>query len=66
MAFTRTDTSTRVRPVSVTVGSTRKGRATPSPHLYRISSNSPSGGTKAATRSALKRPRLTQGWKVTS
>lgn len=33
---------------------------------YFISSNSPSGGTKETTFSALKRPRLTQGWNVTS
>ena len=33
---------------------------------YFMSSNSPSGGTNETTFSALKRPRLTQGWKVTS
>mmetsp|Transcript_23169 Transcript_23169/g.50770 ORF Transcript_23169/g.50770 Transcript_23169/m.50770 type:complete len:267 (-) Transcript_23169:705-1505(-) len=58
--------SMRVRPCSLMMGSTRKGRWMPSVMRYFISSNSPSGGTKLTHRSVWKRLRLTHWWKVTS
>mmetsp|Transcript_2977 Transcript_2977/g.8390 ORF Transcript_2977/g.8390 Transcript_2977/m.8390 type:complete len:205 (+) Transcript_2977:351-965(+) len=62
--FTLTLHSMRVRPYSLMMGMTLKGRLMPSWQRYLSSSNSPSGGTKLTTLSVLKRPRLTQGWKV--
>ena len=59
-------TSSLVRPISLIMGSTLKGKLMPSWQRYFISSNSPSGGTKLTTFSVLNRPRLTHWWKVTS
>lgn len=55
----RISNCTRVRPISLTMGVTLNGRRIPSVLRYFINSNSPSGGTKLTTFSALKRPKLT-------
>mmetsp|Transcript_11262 Transcript_11262/g.21309 ORF Transcript_11262/g.21309 Transcript_11262/m.21309 type:complete len:226 (+) Transcript_11262:557-1234(+) len=58
--------STRVRPISLMMGNTLKGRCTPSVMRYFMRSNSPSGGTKLTQRSSWKRLRLTHWWNVMS
>mmetsp|Transcript_6014 Transcript_6014/g.20532 ORF Transcript_6014/g.20532 Transcript_6014/m.20532 type:complete len:227 (-) Transcript_6014:1755-2435(-) len=62
----RTLASMRVRPSSLSMGSTRKGRLTPSVMRYFMSSNSPSGGTNDTSLLLSKRLRFTHWWKVTS
>mmetsp|Transcript_19767 Transcript_19767/g.36789 ORF Transcript_19767/g.36789 Transcript_19767/m.36789 type:complete len:268 (-) Transcript_19767:563-1366(-) len=62
--FTLIDTL--VWPSSWIAAMMRKGRLMLSVTLYFMSSNSPSGGMKVIVRSASKRPRETQRWKVQS
>mmetsp|Transcript_19252 Transcript_19252/g.37477 ORF Transcript_19252/g.37477 Transcript_19252/m.37477 type:complete len:261 (-) Transcript_19252:155-937(-) len=58
--------SRRVRPSSLTIGCTLKGRLMFSLTRYFISTNSPSGGIKVTARSLSNFPSFTHWWKLTS